>query len=326
MAYLKYSRHKWGGIMIRLLTILFLLFPLFSFPDSARSDTFTCLACHSAMKGKDRAGGNVLIDVNVDSGKYEGSVHGGFDCIICHRQFQSDPHEAKRTGNVPQNIAALAGKLSHKAKVDSVALAACFECHGEIYKTWQDSVHGSNIIDKQQTDGPVCTDCHGSPHYIVPTKTAASPVNRKNIVRTCGECHENERIAAKYNLGTSIIERYNESFHGKKYALGHPNAPTCISCHNTHAIKKWDDPASPVAWENRTVTCGKCHPGATKKFVTAITHKPYGKDNPIPYYFEKGLIVLLFGVFAFIVGHVILESCSEIRDKVFRKEKEEPHE
>ncbi len=56
----------------------------------------------------------------------------------------------------------------------------------------------------------------------------------------------------KYNLGTSVIERYDESFHGKKYALGHPNAPTCVTCHNSHAIKKWDDPASPVAWENRT--------------------------------------------------------------------------
>jgi nitrate/TMAO reductase-like tetraheme cytochrome c subunit len=229
-------------------------------------------------------------------------------------------------GNVPQNIEALADKLSRKATIDSVALAACSECHGEVYKAWQNSVHGRNIIDKQQNDGADCVDCHGSPHYITPTDTSSSSVNRKNVVRTCGECHENGRIAAKYNLGTSIIERYNESFHGKKYALGHPNAPTCVSCHNSHTIKKWDDPASPVAWENRTATCGKCHPGATKKFVAAITHKPYGKDNPIPYYFEKGLIVLLFGVFAFVVGHVILEAFSEIRDKVFGKEKEEPHE
>ena len=312
--------------MRRLLVIAFLWFPLLSLAGSANADTFSCLACHSAMKGKIRTERNILIDVNVDSEKYESSVHGGFDCIMCHKQFQSDPHEAAKNGNVPQNISALAGKLSPKAKVDPVALAACTECHGEVYKAWQESAHGKNIIDKRQADGASCLDCHGSPHYITAKNTSSSMVNRKNIVKTCGECHENERMAAKYNLGAYVVERYNESFHGKKYALGHPNAPTCVSCHNSHAIKKWDDPASPVAWENRTVTCGKCHPGATRKFVTAITHKPYGKDNPIPYYFQKGLIMLLFGVFAFIVGHVFLEVFSEIRDKVFRKEKEEHHE
>ncbi|HKN19320.1 MAG TPA: cytochrome c3 family protein [Dissulfurispiraceae bacterium] len=312
--------------MRRLLAIAFLWFLLVSLAGPASADTFTCLACHSAMKGKIRTDGNVLIDVNVDSEKYESSVHGGFDCIICHKQFQSNPHEATKIGNVSQNIAALAGKLSPKAKVDPVALAACTECHSEVYKDWQESVHGNNIIDKRQADGADCLDCHGSPHYITPKNTLSSMVNRKNVVKTCGDCHENEHLAKKYNLGSSIIERYYESFHGKKYALGHPTVPTCVSCHKSHAIKKWDDPASPVAWENRTVTCGNCHPGATRKFVAAITHKPYGKDNPIPYYFQKGLILLLFGVFAFIVSHVFLEVFSEIRDKVFRKEKEEHHE
>lgn len=312
--------------MRRCLIIAFLLFPLLSFPASAGADTFTCLACHSAMKGKIRADNNVLINVNVDSDKYAGSVHGGFDCIICHRGFRSNPHEAPQSGDLPQDIALLAGKLSSKAPADPIALAACSECHNDIYKAWQDSVHGKNILDKRQTDGASCLDCHGSPHYITPGNTPASMVNRNNIVKTCGECHENEHIASKYKLGMQIIERYNESFHGKKFALGHPNAPTCINCHRSHDIKKWDDPASPVAWENRITTCGKCHPGATRKFVAAITHKPYGKDNPIPYYFEKGLIVLLFCVFAFVVCHVVLESFSEIRDHVFRKKKEGPHE
>ncbi len=120
--------------MRRLLIIAFLWFPLLSFAGPASADIFTCLACHSAMKGKIRTEKNVLIDVNVDSDKYEDSVHGGFDCIICHKQFQSNPHEAAKMGNVPQNIAALAGQLSPKAKVDPVALAACSECHSEVYK------------------------------------------------------------------------------------------------------------------------------------------------------------------------------------------------
>ena len=306
--------------MKRVLALAFLLFPLLCLANTATAETFTCLACHSAMKGKVRAEGNVLVDVNVDSEKFSKSVHGGFDCIACHKQFQSNPHEPGKSGNVPKDIADLAGKVSRKAKVDSVALASCSECHADIYKAWQESVHGKNVMYGKQPDGATCLDCHGSPHYITPKGAATSHVNRKNIVKTCGECHEKEDISKKYNLSTQIMERYEESFHGKKYILGHPNAPTCISCHGSHDIRKWDDPKSPVAWDNRPATCGKCHPGATKKFVAAITHKPYGKDNPIPYWFEKGLIVLLLSVFAFIVGHVILEAFSEIRDKVLKKE------
>ncbi len=80
-----------------------------------------------------------------------------------------------------------------------------------------------------------------------------------------------------------------------------------------------------MAWANSTVTCGKCHPGANKKFVASITHKPTGKDNPIPFYAEKGLIVLTVSTIAFVVLHVFLEAFADIRDRVFRKEKEVSH-
>ncbi len=312
--------------MKRFLIIAFLWLPLLCFAGSATAETFTCLACHSAMQGKIRTEGNALIDVNVDADRYAKSVHGGFDCVTCHKQFHSNPHEPAKTGDVSKDVASLAGKISRRAKVDAVALAACTQCHSDIYKAWQESVHGKNVMNSKEPDGAVCTDCHGSPHYITPKGAAASPINRKNIVKTCGECHEREDIAKKYNMGTHIVEQYEESFHGKKYILGHQNAPTCVNCHGSHDIRKWDDPKSPVAWANRTQTCGKCHKGATRKFVTAFTHKPIGKDNPIPYYFEKGLIVLLLSVFAFIVGHVILEAFSEIRDRVLRKGKEDRHE
>jgi hypothetical protein len=277
------------------------------------------------MKGKVRTEGGALIEVNVDGDKYAGSVHGGFDCLMCHKQYSPNPHEPAKGSNISKNVALLAGKIAHKAKVDPVALAACVECHEESYKSVTDSVHGKNVIEKIQSDGALCTDCHGSPHYITPKNTETSLVNKKNIVKTCGECHENEPLVKKYNLGTHILDRYYGSFHGKKYIIGHPNAPTCVNCHSYHDVKNWDDPKSPVAWDNRIETCGKCHKGATKKFVASITHKPIGKDNPIPFYFEKGLIVLLLSVFAFILGHVILEALSEIRDKVLRKGKEEGH-
>lgn len=312
--------------MKKILLTVFLWFPLLCFASSASADTFSCLACHSAMKGKIRLEKGVLIDVNVDSERYAAAVHGGFDCLACHKEFSGNPHEPTKIANIPKNISELANKISHKAKADPVALAACIECHEDAYKSWSASVHGKNVIDDKQSDGAVCTDCHGSPHYITPSNTETSHVNKRNVVKTCGECHENPALAKKYDFGTHILERYYESFHGKKYILGHQNAPTCVNCHRYHDVKKWDDPKSPVAWDNRMETCGKCHSDATRKFVAAITHKPIGKDNPIPYYSQKGLIVLTMSVFVFIIMHVALDLYSDIRDKVFRKKEEGHHE
>jgi hypothetical protein len=112
------------------------------------------------------------------------------------------------------------------------------------------------------------------------------------------------------------MESFRESFHGRKLHLGHTKAPVCSSCHNSHDIKSKNDPSSPVFGDNKLQTCGKCHKGANEKFIPAITHRPPG---PIPHYTEKGLIVLLLSVFAFIITHVLLEAFSDIRDAIFRK-------
>lgn len=310
--------------MRRLLAIAFLWFPLLCFIHSATAETFTCLACHSMMKGKIKTDKGFFIEVNVDEERFSKSVHGGIECTICHKTFKDNPHEQPK-GEVAKNISDLAGLVSPKAKIDPVAYSACSECHGDIYKKLSESVHGRNVMEKKQPDGALCLDCHGSPHYIMPGKSKESQVNKWNVVKTCGECHDNAAIAKKYNMGTHIIEKYYESFHGKKHRLGHSGAPTCVDCHGAHDIKKWDDPQSPVAWDNRIKTCGKCHPGANKKFVASITHKPVGKDNPIPYYAEKGLIVLTVATIAFVIMHVFLEAYADIRERVFRGKKEGYH-
>jgi hypothetical protein len=314
-----------GGYMKKLLPSLALLVGSLTFLlPPAFAETFTCLACHGTMKGKIRTDKGFSIEVNIDEGRFSKSVHGGIGCTTCHKTFKDNPHEPPKA-DVPRNVAELASLVSPKAKVDPVAYAACTECHGDIYKQVSESVHGKNVMEKKQLDGALCLDCHGSAHYIMPGKSRESMVNRWHVVEACGECHEKEEIAKKYNLGTHIIEKYDESFHGKKYKLGHPGVPTCVDCHGAHGIKKWDDPASSVSWGNRITTCGRCHPGANKKFVASITHKPTGKDNPIPYYSEKGLIVLTMGTIAFVIFHVFLEAFADIRDRVFRKKKEEHH-
>jgi hypothetical protein len=234
-------------------------------------------------------------------------------------KFTDNPHSSP-SGAVPQDVLSLASKISTKYPVDPVAAAACSQCHPDVYQKVLASVHGQNIIEKHQTDGALCLDCHGSPHYIVPVADPASKVSRQHQVETCGECHGNQAIIKKYNMEENVMKSFEESFHGRKLVLGHTKVPVCSSCHGAHDIKSDTDPTSPVYGKNKLQTCGKCHKGANEKFIPAITHRPPG---PIPHYAEKALIVLLLSVFAFIISHVLLEAFSDIRDAIFRKGRDE---
>ena len=309
------SNNRLWVIVAPLLFLALLLLPTPGFcQDSAK-----CLSCHSAMKGRITTASGALVELNIDADKFSTSKHGSLSCTDCHLRFADNPHTTP-SSDIPQAVLALSAKISSKFKVDSVAGAACSTCHEETYKMLLGSVHGKNIIEKHQSDGALCLDCHGSPHYITPVTDEGSPMGRKHQVETCGKCHGDEKIIEKYKLEENVMESFGESFHGRKLFLGHTRAPVCTSCHNSHDIRSKNDPESPVFGKNKLATCGKCHKGANEKFVPAITHQ---RPGPIPHYGEKLLIILTIGVFAFIVIHVLLEAFSDIRDAIFRKKEEE---
>lgn len=284
-----------------------------------------CLVCHGAMQGKISLAKGETIEVHVDSAGFTNSVHGKNDCTTCHLTFSPGAHLSPKDKKVPAELASLVPFTSLKAKGDPVALAACVNCHQTEYKEFQASVHGRNIFVKKESDAPLCLDCHGDPHYILAASDKNSKVNHANLLETCGRCHENEELDKKYGMSPYVIEKYKESFHGKKYILGDKRVPICNDCHGSHGITRVDASASPVTGLNKIKTCGRCHAGAGAKFAAAPAHKYIGAGNPIPFYGEKLLIVLVFGVFIFTISHVVLESWSEIRDNVLRKDKKKGH-
>ena len=298
-------------------TIICLLFIMTVDSHAARENISSCLICHNRMSGKVTLQSGQEIDLRIDASKFQASVHGFLACTECHKKFDENPH-VKPSEKVPADIMKISEEIKSKAKIDPVAYSACYSCHEDIYKQVLSSPHGKNITVKPKPDGALCLDCHGSPHYIVKTDNPGSHVNRKNVVETCARCHGNRNLAVKYKMGEDVLVSYNESFHGKKYHLGDRKAPTCISCHGYHDIKRVDNPASPVFGLNKIQTCGKCHKGANEKFVAAFTHKPAG---PIPRITQVTLIILTLSVFIFIVSHVILEAYAEIRDAIFRKKR-----
>lgn len=306
--------------MVRYVLILLTAF-LWSVPFSvpvAEAAASDCLVCHSAMQGK-MEGRRGVVEVHVDAERFVDSVHGVLDCTACHISYASGPHSA--SADVPEDIAALAKKVAVKGTSDPVALGACAGCHPRTYEELEKSVHGENVFVKKQPDGPLCLDCHGSAHYIMPHTNPESRVGFENVVETCGTCHGDEAIREKYGMHGDVEEMYKASFHGKKYILGHKKVPVCNDCHGSHAITEWDAPGSPVVGEGKIKTCGKCHTGATAKFAAAPAHAHVGKDNPIPYYAAKGLTALVIGTFLFIFTHVLLDLYAEVRDRLAGKKK-----
>jgi hypothetical protein len=292
---------NWLNALLPLLLFTFVLVP----PAGAAPDAATCLGCHGSMEGS----------VNVNQEKFSKSVHGSLDCVMCHMTLKGAQH-AGLSGKADKSTQELAALISSKSKIDPIAQAACAQCHTDIYQAYKASVHGQNVIVKKTSDGPVCTSCHGSPHYIQPKTSKESAVNHFNVVQTCGKCHEEKIMSEKYGFSPQVMERYKESFHGRKLKVGHSKAPSCADCHGAHDIKSDKDPSSPVVGANKIKTCSKCHSGATAKFVAAITHKPL---QPIAHYTEIALILLTVSVFAFICIHVLLDIFADIRDRLFRK-------
>lgn len=306
---------KGKGIVSLLFLALWLFFPL----KELRADNLSCLVCHGALEGTYTTRQGVQTSLFVNGEKFAASVHADLECTDCHLKYQDNPH-ASPGDDVDEEVLGLSRAIEKKSPVDPIAQAACVQCHPDIYEQVKGSVHGINIFEKKEVDGPLCVDCHGSPHEIVSASAEGgknglhSRVAYDRIVSTCGRCHEKKSISLKYGLSTEIVERYEESFHGKKYHLGGTNLPACTTCHGAHDIHSHKDPRSPVYGDNKIALCSQCHKGANTEFVAAITHKPLGKDNPIPYYAEKGLILLTFTVITGCVLHVILQVFAFLRD------------
>ena len=116
-------------------------------------------------------------------------------------------------------------------------------------EAYENSVH-AKALRRGITNAPSCSDCHSveGAHKILPMSDPASPVNRRNVAKTCGRCH------------TKITGTYLGSVHGVALQEGIEDAPTCTNCHGEHAIQSPEEPTSPTAPQNVSEqVCAPCH-------------------------------------------------------------------
>ncbi|MCF7827187.1 MAG: hypothetical protein K9N29_11125, partial [Candidatus Marinimicrobia bacterium] len=185
----------------------------------------------------------------------DNSIHEGMECLDCHVESGTSPHT--------------------EAALNYVAgCEGCRSCHEEASEQYQ--AHGRSQKGDCQ-DMPTCANCHGT-HNILPSSMANSKVNPSNLANTCGNCHENIDLIAKYDiLVDNPVQVYNSSVHGKATGRGNMKAASCDDCHSSggtsHEIYPPTNPESSIYHLNIPKTCGKCHPSEEKDYWEGIHGK-----------------------------------------------------
>lgn len=121
--------------------------------------------------------------------------------------------------------------------------------HKDAHGAYATSVHARALSSGKPA--ATCRDCHtqnGDLTTALPAENPNSTVNRHNMARTCGACHQNYETS------------YHFSIHGSKQDSGTQKAASCADCHGSHGIFSGGDVISTVNRRNTAETvCAKCH-------------------------------------------------------------------
>jgi formate dehydrogenase gamma subunit len=224
-----------------------------------------------------------------EAGEFSASIHGvshlpgtsgAVNCWDCHGSHDISPLTSPAS---PLSFA-------HQAQT-------CGLCHAQEARDVAASVHGQ-LLAAGQRDAPTCADCH-SEHKIEPLK--AGPA--LEISEVCSRCHASVYLDDKYNLPADRVKTYLESYHGLAAQNGSTVVANCASCHGYHKILPSSNPGSMTSPDNLVATCGKCHPGANKMFVSGKIHDDIsvaggGRDlgGRISRWVRRIYLALIFGV------------------------------
>jgi cytochrome b subunit of formate dehydrogenase len=219
---------------------------------------YTCEKCHTdePVITKD------FVRLPISMPNYEHSVHGkgwleGKPTAVC-----TDCHGSHL----------LISASESKSDINQLNIAhTCGQCHEEVSEKYSNSIHGKALAHGI-SDSPSCTDCH-SEHLIQDVNDSDAAVRRSNQADdTCGKCHEDPAMSARYGLPLDVVKNYQDSYHGWANESGGEAAAVCVDCHNVHEIKSVLDPSSSIHADNKVETCGRCHDNTNKIFASSYSH------------------------------------------------------
>ncbi|MDO8472570.1 MAG: cytochrome c3 family protein [Dehalococcoidia bacterium] len=274
---------------------------------------------------------------------------GGLLCVDCHQNISAYPHPPKQFDDLRgltmsmYEVCKRCHFVEYTKSLDSIHFAdlatkdekapVCTDCHGShditapnqprsrvsttcsrchqgIFDTYSKSVHGAALMQDNNPDVPVCTDCHGV-HSIQNPTTSEFKVQSLQL---CANCHTDKAKMKKYGISTAVISTYLTSFHGMAVSLSADkktviSEPACTDCHGVHDIQKAGAATSPVIKLNLLTTCQKCHAGASPNFPDSWVghYEPSLHNSPAVFligWFYKLMIPFIVGG---LMVHILLD-------------------
>jgi cytochrome b subunit of formate dehydrogenase len=173
------------------------------------------------------------------------SVHGGLGCADCHAAAQTLPHGPESS------------------------VVDCAMCHDEAAREYRESVHG-RARTAGAREAPDCSACHGEIHALAPVTDPRSPVHPTRLPETCGSCHADPAVVAKFGIPVARpLEAYLRSVHARRVGERR-GGPACSDCHGSHGIFPPGDARSTVFHARVPETCGRCHSEIAEAFRGSI--------------------------------------------------------
>lgn len=183
------------------------------------------------------------------------SVHAKLSCVDCHPQAAATPH-ARNLGETTCGS----------------------NCHPKSIADYQQGSH-AQALARGYTRAPTCASCHGG-HDIRRRTDPMSMTYPLNVVRICGDCHQDLPPSPGGLSGSAQVANYVESVHGKALVKGGLIvSANCANCHGNHLVLPAEDPRSPVHREMIPKTCGQCHAGKAEAFSKSIHAQKLAKGN-----------------------------------------------
>ncbi len=250
---------------------------------SAGPNNEECLGCHA---DKGLRGG-------VDEAVLKTSVHSRLECTACHTGITEVPHaeklppvscqkcHAKTAGVLASSIHGRTGAAGLRVSCQGchgthavtpagkLGSEPCQACHGPVIQAYVGSVHAQALARGIQ-DASLCFDCHGEAHRLRSHKDPESPTFHARTAETCGRCHADRALVERRQIPIpQAYQLYQKSVHGRAVAAGKP-AATCNDCHESHDLRRANDPKSSIYRENIPRTCGKCHAEESRIYRESI--------------------------------------------------------
>lgn len=284
--------------LILLIFILFLPLVVPAAPAALSGEAQTCLACH-VSPGTKTFGDKTTVSVQVDGGRFAGSVHGSLGCTSCHTDVKLDNHPSAQYATKRQFVlhvekacrtchgdSQLSANPPHQRAISRPGAQPCSSCHGS-------HAIGKALARKGKGSATqYCLTCHSKPlSRTIDGKTISLTIDeawvKGSVHRNheCTDCHtayskDNHPAPKDCTSGRQLSHAASEtcerchfekavkekdSIHAVLLANGDRRAPGCSDCHGAHQV-------GPGALADTLdgVPCKKCHHDAYEAYRTSV--------------------------------------------------------